>query len=85
MAGKGVLYNYLLSNKKNFLIILIVFFIGMLLGIFLINHTAESGILEINSYVNSIRENLQSTNNVNMRQCLLKSIKQNAIFILLMV
>lgn len=84
MASKGVLYNYLLSNKKNFFIILIVFFIGMLLGIFLINHTNESGILEINSYVNSIRENLQSANNVNMVQCLIKSIKQNVIFVLIM-
>lgn len=84
MASKGVLYNYLLSNKKNFFIILIVFFVGMLLGIFLINHTAESGILEINSYVNSIRENLHSTENVNLLQCLIKSVKQNVVFVLIM-
>lgn len=83
MRGKSVLYNYLLSNKKNFFIILSVFFVGMLLGIFVINHTNENGLIEINSYINSIRENLQNTENVNMLDCLLKSIKQNVIFVLI--
>lgn len=31
MKGKGVLYNYLVANKKSFLSILIVFFVGMIL------------------------------------------------------
>lgn len=82
--SKSVLYNYLLSNKKNFFIILSVFFIGMLLGIFVINNTNETGILEINSYINSIRDNLQNTENINMLECLLKSVKQNVVFVLIM-
>jgi len=84
MGGKSVLYNYLLSNKKNFFIILSIFFIGMLIGIFVINNTNENQILEINSYINSIKENLQSSENVNLTECLLKSIKQNVTFVLLM-
>lgn len=84
MRGKSVLYNYLITNKKSFLIILAVFFIGMLSGIFVINHTAENEIVEINSYINSICENLQSTESINRTECLLKSIKQNVFFVLLM-
>lgn len=84
MRGKSVLYNYLISNKKSFLIILGIFFIGMLLGIFVINHTGENEIIEINSYINSICENLQNTEGINKTECLLNSIKQNVIFVLLM-
>lgn len=84
MRKKSVLYNYLISNKKSFLIILGIFFIGMLLGIFVINHTGENEIVEINSYINSIRENLQNTEGINKAECLFNSIKQNISFILLM-
>ena len=84
MRGKSVLYNYLISNKKSFLIILGVFFIGMLLGIFVINHTGENEIIEINSYINSICENLQNTEVINKTECLFNSIKQNVMFVLLM-
>lgn len=84
MKGKSVLYNYLLTNKKVFSIILVVFFIGMLLGIFVINHTGENEILEINSYITSICENLQSAENINSVECLTKSIKQNVLFVLMM-
>ena len=50
MRGKGVLYNYLMTNKKSFISIISVFFVGMILGIFMINNTGESEILEINKF-----------------------------------
>ena len=84
MRGKGILYNYLITNRKSFIIILSVFFVGMLLGIFVVNHTGETGMIEINSYINSISENLQNTEEINKIECLIKSIKQNIIFVVLM-
>lgn len=69
--------NYLLTNKKSFIVILIVFFIGMLIGIFVINHTNENEIIEINAYIGSICENLQHSENINLLDCLWKSLKQN--------
>lgn len=84
MRGKGVLYNYLMTNKKSFISIISVFFVGMILGIFMINNTGESEILEINSYINSICENLKSAENINMLECLFNSLKQNISFVLVM-
>lgn len=83
MKEKGVLYNYLLSNKKNFFIIFIIFFIGMLVGIFVINHTENSGIVEISSYITAIRDNLKDMQNLNLTECFINSLKQNIIFILM--
>jgi hypothetical protein len=84
MRKKGVLYNYLISNKKDFFIIIGVFFIGMILGIFMINCTSESKLIEVNSYINSICENLKSADGINKTECLIKSIVQNIIFIIVM-
>jgi stage II sporulation protein M len=84
MRKKGVLYNYLISNKKNFLIIIGVFFIGMLLGIFTINHTSDNKLIEVNSYINSICENLQNSDGINKTECLIKSVFQNTIFVIIM-
>lgn len=83
MKTKSVLYNYLEKNKKVFLIIIITFFVGMTLGIFFINHTSEEEILNINAYVNSLKENIEKANTINRFELLLQSIKQNSIFILI--
>lgn len=50
----------------------------------MINNTGENELLEINSYINSICENLEASENINMIECLLKSLKQNITFVLLM-
>lgn len=83
MKTKSVLYNYLQKNRKIFLIIIITFFVGMILGIFFINHTSEEEILNINAYVNSLKENIEKENSINRVVLLLQSIKQNSIFILI--
>lgn len=83
MKTKSVLHNYLEKNKKVFSIIIIFFLIGMVLGIFLINHTNEQEISNINSYVNSLMKNIEHLDNINSIELLLQSIKQNAVFILI--
>lgn len=50
----------------------------------MINNTNETEILELNSYINSICENLEVAENINMLQCLFKSLKQNVSFVLVM-
>lgn len=83
MKTKSVLYNYLQKNRKTFLIIIIAFFIGMTLGIFFINHTSEEEILNINVYVNSLKENIEKNNTINRLELLLQSVKQNSTFVLI--
>lgn len=83
MKTKSVLHNYFEKNKKSFSIIIIIFFIGMVLGIFFINHTASEEMSNINSYINSLMKNIKQTDNINSVELLLQSIKQNSGFILI--
>lgn len=55
----------------------------MIAGIFFVNHTSEEEILKINSYVNSLKENIENSDNINKTELLLQSIKQNSSFMLI--
>lgn len=66
---KNVILKYINDNIKTYVILLIIFFIGIILGVLFVNHANESQENQISSYisnfVNSIKENYQiSTSNL---------------------
>lgn len=83
MKNKSVFFCYVKNNKKNFLCLLIIFFIGIAVGITFINHANESQILEIQGYVTSLKDNIKSSDDINKTLLLMQSMKKNAIFVLL--
>lgn len=83
MKIKSVFFEYLKANKKTFLALLMLFFIGIILGIVFINNANESQIQEITLYVNSLKDNIKSAQTVNKSVLLMQSLKQNLIFVLI--
>lgn len=82
MKKQSVLLNYVIKNKKNFLIILILFLIGMMIGVFFINHANTSQIEEIKEYVSTLVNNIKSYENINKTDLLVQSLSQNILCIL---
>ena len=80
---KKVLIEYIIKNKKNFLIIAIIFILGVSLGIIFINASDNSQKDELNNYVNALIKNIKETDNISKIDLLFLSIKQNVCFILL--
>ncbi len=80
---KSVLYNYFLKNKKNFIIISVIFCIGIMFGIFFINNSTETQKLEINTYIQELINNVKNSNNINKLNLLFLSLKENILLILL--
>ena len=66
----------------NFISIVLVFLIGIIIGMIFINHTSNDEILKITSYINDLKENIK-TGNINSFSCLIESLKQNCIIVLL--
>ncbi len=80
---KSVLLDYIIRNKKNFIIIIVLFCIGLVGGTIFINNSAESQKLEINNYIQDLVNNIKNTEDVNKINILFLSIKQNVFFIIL--
>lgn len=80
---KSILFDYIVRNKKNFIIIVILFCVGLVGGIIFINNSAETQKLEINNYIQELVNNIKNTEDVNKLNILFLSIKQNVFFIIL--
>lgn len=80
---KNVLLEYIIRNKKNFIIIITIFFIGIIGGVIFINNSNEMQKLEISNYISELVNNIKNSQNVDRLELLIISIKQNLLFILL--
>ena len=80
---KKILIEYIIKNKKNFIIIVTLFCIGIAIGIFSVNHSNELQKQELNEYIESLISKIKETDNVNNLNLLGLSIKQNATIILI--
>ena len=80
---RRILIDYVARNKKNFIIIIILFLIGVSIGIFLVNNSNEIQKAELNSYVENLINNIKNSENINSFNLLVISLKQNIGYILL--
>lgn len=83
MRRKSVFFCYVKENKASLLILSIMFVLGVILGIIFINNTKEGQKAEIYSYVNSLKDNIKMSDNINRNVLLAQSIKQNISLILI--
>ena len=80
---RKILLDYVIRNKKNFIVIVILFCIGITVGIFFINNSDEVQIKEINGHIENLINNIKNSENINKIELLFLSIKQNVLFIIL--
>ena len=69
---KKVLIEYIIKNTKNFLIIAIIFILGVSLGIIFINASDNFQKDELNNYVNALIKNIKET--INKTQSIVKIV-----------
>ncbi len=81
--NKSVFSYYLKNNRKSFLMLMFLFCIGIIAGIAFINYANEMQMEEIGSYVNSLKENIKKSDDINKTVILTQSMKQNVIFVAL--
>lgn len=80
---KEVLKDYLVRNKKNFIIIIILFCIGIGVGIFFVNNSNELQKNELNEYIGNLILKIKDSNSINNFNLLGLSIKENVFSILI--
>lgn len=80
---KEVLKDYIARNKKNFIIIVILFCIGIGVGIFFVNNSSEVQKNELNEYIGNLIFKIKDSNSINNFNLLGLSIKENVFSILI--
>ena len=83
MKKQSVLLEYVLKNKKSFLIIIGIFLFGLILGIIFINNANAKQILEIKEYVSELVKNIKTYDHINKTDLLAQSLTQNILSIIL--
>lgn len=80
---KEVLKDYIVRNKKNFIIIVILFCVGIGVGIFFVNNSSEVQKNELNEYIGNLILKIKDSNSINNFNLLGLSIKENVFSILI--
>ena len=72
-----IIYNNILKNKKIYIILLILLFIGIVLGVFFVNNCDENERNEISEYINNFITTLKNNNSINEKELIKASLQKN--------
>lgn len=71
------IYNHIINNKREYLIIIILFFIGVIAATIFVNNASNEKIEETNSYLIQLTTNIKEYENIELFNLLKKSIFNN--------
>ena len=74
---KNIIKEHVSNNSKEYIIVLLVFIIGIFIGVLLVNNTQENQISEITTYLNNFIEKIKNTDNLSNIDLVKTSISQN--------
>ena len=80
---RNKMIQFIQMNSKLYILLILLFFIGLSIGIIVMNHTNEESKLQIQTYINQMIENLKSDKEINEYQLMLSAVTINVGTILL--
>lgn len=78
------LYNHIINNKREYLIVTILFFIGLIISILIFNNSTEEVLVEIDNYLNNLFNNIKNTEKINFLNLLKESIIHNVVITIIL-
>ncbi len=81
---KNTIKEHIMINKKEYMIISLLFIIGILLGVLFMNHIQEEQKTEITTYFNEFMEKIKTVENLDYIELLKSSVGQNIILAIIL-
>lgn len=76
---KDAIFAHIENNLKEYIIVSIIFLIGIVVGVIFINNTSDNQSVEINNYISTFVQNLKDNKAINDLALLKDSIKKNCV------
>ena len=76
---KNLILNHIEINSKEYILVTLIFVVGIFLGVMFINNTKEAQISEITTYMNNFIDKLKSVENLNNLSLLKTTLIENII------
>lgn len=73
----NIIYKHIKNNKKEYVLVSLIFVIGIFLGVMFINNIQEAQMSEVTSYFNNFIEKMKNTEELQISQLLKTSITKN--------
>lgn len=74
---KNIIGNHIVNNLREYAIVILMFFIGVILGIIFINNIKEEQSKELESYINTFITSLKDGSSIDKVSLLMQSLKNN--------
>ena len=74
-----IIKEHVINNKKEYVIIFLIFVIGIFGGVFFINHLQEAPRIEVTNYLNQFIEKFKSLESINNIELLKNAMIQNVV------
>lgn len=81
---KTAILTHIENNIKEYLIVTIIFIIGLIVGVIFINNINETQYLEITTYINSFIDGIKEDKNIDNFELLKDSVKKNVVLAVLL-
>lgn len=76
---KKIIKNHIINNKREYLIVVLIFIIGIFLGVLFVNNMQETVKTDMTNYFNSFIEKMKSAEKIDNMDLVQNSIIQNTI------
>lgn len=76
---KNTIYQHIINNSKEYILVTLIFIVGIFLGVMFINNTQEAQMSEITSYLNNFIDKLKNTEELDHIELLKTTIIENII------
>lgn len=74
---KNIVYQYVSNNLKEYILVSIIFVVGIFVGVMFINNSTEEQTSTVTEYINEFIQKFKSTENLDKQSLIVSSIKSN--------
>ncbi len=81
---KNMIYQHIVNNSKEYILVTLIFIVGIFSGVMFINNAQETQISEITTYINKFVDTLKNTEKLNDIQLLKSTVFGNLVIALML-